>query len=694
MKCLSKWRRCIAGAAALGIALVPVLLPGHPVLAASGAGQAWQAPSGAPWEAYNYSPRSRTVHPARIYQTTGTVTDAGAVLAGRPTTLSGSGSSITLDFGQDVGGLVSVHFAGSSGAQSVSLAFSESSDYIGPASDNSTGGSGVDGALPVTVNGATLYTMPPEYLRGGFRYLTITMSSAGWVSLDAVSLHFTAAPLMKDPAAYPNYFYSSDTLLNKIWYAGAYTVQLDTIDPATGRVWPPPAQYWDNSGAVGVGQSVLVDGAKRDRSIWPADLGIEIPTAYVAFDDTTSARNSLTTLYGNQKSTGELPYSGPMMNKYGSDTYHLWTLVATYDYYEESGDLKWLGSIWNGYKLGVGYISQKIDDRGLLSITEPYDTVRILAKGENLSANVLLWRVLSTGSQLAAAAGDTALASSYAERAGALKTAINTYFWDAAAGAYRFYPDSSIYPQAGNSLAVWWGLADQSQAGSISAYLTGNWNAQGSTAPENKGNPGVFSGSMEVMAHFAAGGVAGDQAGIDLIKREWGYMLNNPQGTGSTFWESYRSGDTPCLFCSNYVSLAHGWATGPTPALTYYVLGIDPDGVGGSSYRFAPHVADLTFAQGRLNITRGAISAGWRIGQAGTYSAWLDAPHGTTGEAGVPTLGATVRVFVNGQLVWNGTQAVGWAGERYGAHADGGYIDLSNLAGGHYVISTKTLPQA
>lgn len=64
--------------------------------------------------------------------------------------------------------------------------------------------------------------------------------------------------------------------------------------------------------------------------------------------------------------------------------------------------------------------------------------------------------------------------------------------------------------------------------------------------------------------------------------------------------------------------------------------------VGGSSYRFAPHVADLTFVQGSLTTTRGPINAGWRIDkQTGTYNAWLDAPSGTTGEAGVPTLGAT-----------------------------------------------------
>jgi hypothetical protein len=626
------------------------------------------------------------VKPVAVYGTTGTVTDAPAVLKGRPTRLSGAGSAVTLDFGKDVTGLVTLHFAGSDGAQRVGLAFSESSDYVGTDTDASTGGPrSRDGALYADVDGRTTYTMPAASLRGGFRYLTIFMDSAGQADLDRVSVHFTAAPAMKNPADYANYFYSSDPLLNRIWYAGAYTMQLDTIDPKTGRVWEAPDAAWDNSGDVGVGDTILVDGAKRDRTVWPGDLGIEIPSSYAAFDDTVSARNALTTMYQHQRDTGELPYSGPMMNKYGSDTYHLWTLAATYDYYRYTGDTKWLAGIWGGYQRGIDFMTQKVDAKGLVSITGTSDSVRILAKGENLTANVLMWRVLSTGAELASAEGDKTLAASYASRAAALRTAIDANFWDETAGAYRFYPDQTVLPQDGNSLAVWYGLADQAKARRISEVLKGDWSDIGSTAPENKGNPGVFSGSMEVNAHFAAGGQAADQAGVDLIRREWGYMLNSPSGTGSTFWESYRASDSSCVFCSSYVSLAHGWATGPTPALTFSVLGVAPDAPGGRAFHFVPHPADLTFAQGRITTTYGQVNASWKIDH-GSYSARLTAPKGTTGRTGVPLLGGRIQVVVNGRLAWNGTK-----GKAYGAHADGDYVYLEGLRAGTYTITSKRL---
>ncbi|GLY92042.1 alpha-L-rhamnosidase C-terminal domain-containing protein [Actinoallomurus iriomotensis] len=681
---MSPWKRrhrlplAVVGLAAL---VAPALTVPQAV-----AGTPAKAGATRPWDAYNLSPKTRTIRPVAIYNSNGSVTDPSAVLTGEQTRISGKGSYVTLDFGKEVGGLTTLHFAGSDGAQRVGLAFNESSDYVPDVvSDSSTGGPrSNDGILYADVNGKTTYTTPAKYLRGGFRYLTILLDSAGSVDLDGVSVYFTSAPTMEHPADYANYFYSSDSLLNRIWYAGAYTMQLNTIDPKTGRVWEAPAELWDNTGDVGVGDTILVDGGKRDRTVWPGDLGIEIPSAYAAFNDTVSARNALTTIYQHQKDTGELPYSGPMMNKYGSDTYHLWTLSASYDYYRYTGDSSWLASVWGNFKRGVDYSLAKVDANGLLSITGTGDSVRILTKGENFTANALLWRVLTTGSELATAQGDTALAASYASKAAALRTAINANFWDDSVGAYKYYPNQTIHPQDGNSLAVWYGLADADQAQRISAQLTGNWNDVGSTAPENKGNPGVFSGSIEVNAHFAAGGQAADQAGIDLIRREWGYMLTNPHGTQSTFWESYRAGET-CLFCSRYTSLAHGWATGPTPALSFYVLGVAPDTPGGRTFHFIPHPADLTFTKGRVTTEYGPVDASWRI-QNGAYHADLTAPKGTTGRAGVPTLGKKVQVFVNGHLAWNGTK-----GTAYGAHSDGEYVYLEGLTAHHYTIKTKPL---
>lgn len=256
-------------------------------------------------DALNYSPTSRTLKPAAVHSTSGSVANPQNVLSGQPTRISGSQSAITLDFGKEVAGLATLSFGSTSASgRRVGLAFSESSLYAGTNSDRSSGRDGEDGALYTTASANGTYTMPTARLRGGFRYLTVFLDASGWVDLTGVSLDFTAAPGKADPADYANYFHSNDDLLNRIWYAGAYTVQLNTIASGQGRAWPPPASEWDNGATVGVGDSVLVDGAKRDRTVWPGDLGIAVPTQYAYSNDLTSTRNALTTMY-NAQSAGE-----------------------------------------------------------------------------------------------------------------------------------------------------------------------------------------------------------------------------------------------------------------------------------------------------------------------------------------------------------------------------------------------------
>jgi len=637
----------------------------------------------------NYSPTSRTLAPVAVYQVSGSVTAPQNVLSGQPTRLSGANAMLVLDFGKEVSGLVTLNLAGASSAgQQVGLAFSESSLYVGENSDASngtaTGAAGNDGALSATVDGAGSYTMPTDKVRGGFRYLTVFLSSTGWVDLTAVSLAFSAAPGIADPAAYPNYFSSNDPLLNKIWYAGAYTVQLDTIAADQGRIWPPQPPGWENNATVGVGTSVLVDGAKRDRTVWPGDLGVSLPTDYASINDLGSVRNALTTLYQHQNSsTGELPFAGPDVNAYNSDTYHTWTLVGTASYYTYSADKAWLDSIWGQYKLGIAFITGKIDNTGLLSVTGTNDWARSDQGGENIEANAILYQALISGATLAIAENDPNDAANWSLRAATLKSVANSLLWNPAVGLYRDNPNSTLYPQDGNSLAVWYGLTNSAaQNTSISTALATRWNNYGAVTPEKTAAIGTFPGSMEVQAHFVAGD---DTAALSLIRREWGYMLASPIGTNSTFWEGYTYNGT-FDYGGPYMSLAHGWSTGPTSALTFSVLGLMPTSASGG-YGFVPHAGDLTHVEGNITTPQGPVTGSWDYSaSASTFTEHLTSPAGSTGEIGIPTYGSgNVTVTVDNATVWSGGSFHPTTGIS-GASTDGNYIYLTGVAPGTYTV--------
>lgn len=514
-------------------------------------------------DALNYSPTSRTLKPTAVYRTSGSVANPQNVLSGQPTRISGSQSAVTLDFGQEVSGLATLSFGSISGSgQRVGPAFSESSLYVGNNSDRSSGRDGEDGALYATASANGTYTMPTARLRGGFRYLTVFLDTSGWVDLTGVSLDFTAAPGKADPADYANYFSSSDDLLNRIWYAGAYTVQLNTIASDQGRAWPPPAPEWDNGATVGVGDSVLVDGAKRDRTVWPGDLGIAVPTQYAYSGDLTSTRNALTTMYNAQSTEGEIPWSGPPFNLTGSDTYHTWTLLGTATYYTYSADRAWLDSEWADYKRGMAFITGKIDGNNLLNVTRTQDWARAGQGGENISANALLYAALKAGSILATVEGDSALAASWTSNAAAIKTAANSLLWDASKGMYKDNPTSGMYPQDGNSLAVWYGLTDSTaKSQSIITQLGTRWGTYGPTTPEWGGNVSPFAGGMELNARFTAND---DYSALDQIRRTWGHMLTSDIGTKSTFWEGVKA-DGGLAYGGSFMSLPTAGPPRPPP---------------------------------------------------------------------------------------------------------------------------------
>ena len=640
-------------------------------------------------EALNLSPTSRTVRPAAVYRTTGSVANPQSVLSGQPTRLTGTNSAITLDFGKEVGGLATLSFgAASDGGQQLGLAFSESSLYVGNDSDISATHEGRgDGALTAAAPANGSYTMPNQYLRGGFRYLTVFLRTAGWVELTRVSLNFTAAPGKADPADYANYFYSNDNLLNRIWYAGAYTVQMSTIASNQGRAWPAPATLWNNAAVIGVGTAVVSDAAKRDRNVWPGDLGIATPTAYASTGEMESTRNALTTLYNMQNASGELPYSGPPFNLWGSDTYHMWTLNVSSLYYNYTADRAWLDSVWPKFTRGMTYIINKIDSSGLLNVTNTADWARSGQGGLNLEANALLYATLTGASRLAATEGDSALATGYANRAATLKTAANSRLWDPGAGLYRDNPTSGMYPQDGNSLAVWYGLTDSpAKNTTVVQRLTQRWNAYGATTPEWGGGVHPFAGSMEVHARFTAND---DSTALAQIRRTWGYMLDSPIGTKSTMWEGI-SANGGLAYNPPFMSLSHGWSTGPTSALTFDVLGTAPEPAIGQ-YRFVPHPGDLTSVEGRITMPQGPVDAAWsRNPSAGTFTSQLTSPAGTTGRVGIPKLAGTITVSVNGAVVWSNGTFTARPGIGGGAQDDA-YVYLTGVAPGSYTFTATGL---
>jgi hypothetical protein len=134
------------------------------------------------------------------------------------------------------------------------------------------------------------------------------------------------------------------------------------------------------------------------------------------------------------------------------------------------------------------------------------------------------------------------LSATWNSRAVSLKAAINEYCWDTGYGAFRDNATlTTLHPQDANSMAVLFGVVNTTRAESISTNLLKNWTPIGAVTPELPGNISPFISSFEIQAHFTIG-----QTGraLDLIRRSWGWYLNNPLGSQSTVIEGYLQNGT------------------------------------------------------------------------------------------------------------------------------------------------------
>ncbi|KAK1717293.1 alpha-L-rhamnosidase [Colletotrichum lupini] len=607
-----------------------------------------------PWEAYINSPSTRTVLPQRIHAVSGpanvttSADDGSFVLTLQP------GGQVSLDFGY-VGGLLSMmaesNNTSSSPKPHFSLAFAESPSFVREISDDTgaTPTQDYDKALNVTIPASSsttpyAYTMPKERFRGGFKYLTLHAFRP--VTITSIICHLAYSPSQPNPSLWAGHFHTpDDDLLTRIWHAGVFTAQTNIAPPNTSRWLPQVKPGWAYNATLGVEGPMLLDGAKRDRAVWPGDLGIAGTTAYIGLGDAglESVFFALETMFLYQNaSTGQLPFAGPTTGSWRrgakSDTYHAWTLIACFNYAIFTRDEAWVDGRWGNITAGVSYILRAIDASsgiGLAEQVETNDWARLGGGGYNSALNALNYHALSS---LASLAADTATgsndrgeqATTWAAAAARLKTAYNAVLWDASASQYRDNETAAgalLFPQDGNALALQYNLTTSpAQASSL------------------RGTTTQLERHRALLAHFAA---RKPRRGLRLMRRTWGYMLDSPLMTGTTLVEGmsangslyYRS-QRGYNYDAAYTSLSHSWSTGPTQALSFKVVGLEV--VGWGRWRFEPQMGDL----------RRAEAGG---GAGGILEAEILTPDGTEG---VLEITYCEVLFVDGEK-WDGGRLQG-----------------------------------
>ncbi|MDL4817285.1 alpha-L-rhamnosidase-related protein [Actinomadura opuntiae] len=542
-----------------------------------------------------------------------------------------------------------------------------------PASDESPGLAGVGGLDTLTPGGKGRVTAK---FHGGFRFVLLTLTTPGTVSISGAGVDFQA--FRATPRDYAGWFLSSDRQLNKMWYSGAYTVQLNMKAP----------------GLNGLPDARIYDGAKRDRSIWTGDLIVQEPTVLSTLGDAGApyVKSSLDVLLASQRADGAFPGSPDFAkgrNPAGSplfysNNYSEYGSRAFIDYYRYTGDEAYIRAALPALRRELAYNATFVNGNDLV-VSNDRDYWQATQTGEVTKYSVDYYALLREMAWVERKVGSADAAADDDSRAEAVKTAINTRLWNPDLGAYGQSSDNpGRLVEDANAAALQYGIVPEDRRASVLAALKKLWTPYGTILGPGLADPTghtiePYGNGMETAGRFAAGDTAG---AFDLMRRTWGQMVDerDPLYTGGLWEFKNNSGGVN----RTTASLAHGWAASPTVQLTEQVLGIAPADPGYASWSIKPRPGTLKWSKGAVPTKNGTITAGW-TSNPGTSYFDLNArtPSGTHGTISVPADEKSV-VTVNGKTAWNRGKS-----EAYDARAADGYVALNVPGGGYHVTVTR-----
>lgn len=293
-------------------------------------------------------------------------------------------------------------------------------------------------------------------------------------------------------------------------------------------------------------------------------------------------------------------------------------------------------------------------------------------------ANAILYHTLNMATRLAAVVGDDSVTDTYQSAMAGIKEAINERLWDPEQNLFFDNDEdqtaSAVHPQDGNSWVIVAGVVDAERAAAISTSLSNRWTPYGSPAPEAGATISPFASGFEVQAHYLAGH---PERAVELMEFMWhDFMYADPRMTQSSFVEGYSTDGTIHYAPYNNdarISHAHGWATGPTSALSFLGAGLQLTSGEGKTWQVQPKLGGLKRISAGYKTQLGRFDANWSAAGENCVSGNFSVPADTCGTLILPSCGGAVEIG-------------GPNGRVSGGEESGAEIVYRDLPGGEYQV--------
>jgi alpha-L-rhamnosidase len=527
---------------------------------------------------------------------------------------AGSATSKLIDFGKVTFGFIKLHGLKGNGAIKI---------YYGESKEEALGVNTCETFDIFDINYPAKKDSVME-LSKAFRFVNIQLANG--VTLDSTSMLYEYLP-MEDRGK----FTSSDPELNKIWDVSKYTMELTT-------------------------REFFIDGIKRDRWIWSGDAYQSYLMNYYLGYDSESVKRTTLALRGKDPVTSHV---NTIMD------YTFYWFLGIYDYYQYSGDQKFIEEVYPKMKSLMDFCLQRRNKDGLMQGLSGdwvfIDWADGLSKqGEVSFEQLLLCRSLETIALCANIAKDSQAAAVYSNEAKSLKSKIFDIYWNEDKQALVHSrvdgKQTENVTRYANMFAIFFDYLNQDQKQGVKKNVLLNDNVQKIMTP--------YMRFYELEALCAMG----EQ---DFVMKEmkdyWGGMLKLG---ATTFWEEYNPAKSGAEHYTMYgrefgKSLCHSWGASPIYLLGKYYLGVKPLTAGYETYVVEPNLGGLKWMQGTVPTPKGDIDLYFS-----TSEVKIKAGNGT----GILRLKSETKPVAKGLTIQK---------------KDNGYYEISIPANKEYIIKYK-----
>jgi alpha-L-rhamnosidase len=411
-----------------------------------------------------------------------------------------------------------------------------------------------------------------------FRYARISFPSNSQMEITRIVCDHKYYPVQ-----YWGSFDCSDSLLTRIWYAGAYTAHLCMQE----EIWDAP---------------------KRDRGLWIGDLQITGQTITKVFADRFLMEHSIAKVR-EEAQGGRTPSELPVHNVNSIPGYSGSWFCTLADFHRQVGDRKFLTSQHEAIISLLKYEQTQFDSNNLYF--NPYkcwsfcDWSPGFVLDNPLTIATTQFYIIQGVHEavyLLRELGDTVNAEKFAAWAVKLTDAARASFYTMPNEAYGNRLQMNI-------MAVLSGVATFAQCEGIYSRVLKPGSPAWTVEPDltrHDDDPitpyyGYFL--LQTMSKLNK-----NQDALNYIRLNWGDMLRRG---ATTWWEKFSPAWPEdmkwALDQTAYLSLCHGWSSGPTVYLTENVLGVRPTSPGYATVEIAPKLGDLKWAEGDVPTPNGVI---------------------------------------------------------------------------------------